>query len=85
MNRRHALKIHLRSHEITRQTPKKSLSPFRVASPIPPRLDPERQQDRANDHTTMAYTHLSREHLKALVSGSEDHPQEAKELQTLVS
>ena len=35
--------------------------------------------------TTMAYTHLSREHLKALVSGSEDRPQEAKELQTLVS
>ena len=35
--------------------------------------------------TTMAYTHLSREHLKALVSGSEDRPQESGELQTLVS
>ena len=35
--------------------------------------------------TTIAYTHLSREHLKALVSGSEERPPEAKELQSLVS
>ena len=35
--------------------------------------------------TTMAYTHLSREHLRALVSGSEDRPQETDELQNLVS
>jgi integrase len=35
--------------------------------------------------TTMAYTHLSREHLRALVSGSEDRPGKAKELQKLVS
>jgi site-specific recombinase XerD len=34
---------------------------------------------------TMAYTHLSRTHLKALVSGPEDRPQEANELQNLVS
>ena len=39
----------------------------------------------ADLRTTMAYTHLSREHLRALVSGSEDGPREAKELQNLVS
>ena len=30
--------------------------------------------------TTMAYTPLSREHLKALVIGSDDRPQEAEEM-----
>jgi len=33
----------------------------------------------------MAYTHLSREHLRALISGSEDRPEKAKELQNIVS
>ena len=34
---------------------------------------------------TIAYTHLSREHLKALASESEERPQETKEWQNLVS
>lgn len=35
--------------------------------------------------TTMAYTHLSREHLKALVNRSEERPPEVDEIQNLVS
>ena len=35
--------------------------------------------------TTMAYTHLSREHLKALVSGSDERPRQAEERRTRVS
>ena len=39
----------------------------------------------ADLRTTMAYTHLSREHLKALVSGAEERPREASERQNRVS